>query len=385
MTCEEARDAFTDLYDGTLAGPSLADLSRHLDACPSCREEWASFRAGLRALRALRDAEPDPGFAGRVAARIEAPSPWQRLCERLFVPLRAKAPLHAVALAVLVLAGVWLVQQEPAIQKAAEVRPPTLVPHVVPPASPPPAVREEAPAAQEPAIPKAAPAPPPAAMPAPAAPAAPPATLPAQPKIQQQEAVRQERAVEPLKKAAAPMGAPSPGLESHARRADSAEQQTAPKGAGATAPAAPAPAMATRSAPMATQVERLQAGASSADDLFSGAATAYAAGQFEAAAQGFGTFLAQHGSDPRAADARFFLASTYLAAKRFPEARAEYDTFLRQHPDHRRAPAALYRQAEARLGAGDPAACEALRSALDRHPGEREAAAARRLLTEQCK
>jgi TolA-binding protein len=376
MTCEEARDAFTDLYDGTLFGPSLADLNRHLDACPSCREEWVSFRAGLRALRALRDAEPDPGFAGRVTARIEAPSPWQQLCERLFVPFRAKAPLHAAALAVLVLAGVWLVQREPAIQKAAEVRPPAPVPQVVSPAAPAPAVREEAPTAKEPAAPKVAPAPPPAAMPAPAGP---PPALPAEPKLQQkEEAARQDRAVEPLRKAAAPMGVPSSALESQARRADSAEDQTAPKGMGAAA-------LAARSAPMATQVERLHAGTSSADDLFSGAATAYAAGQFETAAQGFGAFLAQHGGDPRAADARFFLASAYLAGKRFPEARAEYDTFLRQHPDHRRAPAALYRQAEARLGAGDPAACEALRSALDRHPGEREAVAARRLLTDQCK
>ena len=39
MNCPEAREAFSDLYDGALSGPPLADLSRHLDGCPVCQAE----------------------------------------------------------------------------------------------------------------------------------------------------------------------------------------------------------------------------------------------------------------------------------------------------------------------------------------------------------
>lgn len=423
MTCEEAREAFTDLYDGTLSGPPLAELSHHMDACPACREEWESFRAGLRALGALRDAEPEPGFAMRVAARIEAPSVWRRLREALFAPPWPKMPLHAAALAVLVLAGVWLVQREPAIRQAAEVRPP---------ASPAPAAPVPAPsrptevplAAKEPAEPAAEPRSPtgptaaprqPAPVPAPSAPArgaSPAAKAPARPQAeveilrdgvpaapgpapapdaralvaerQKEEAARQERSVGLSAKARAPLQAPPPAFDLPARRAESPigeAKSTAPAAIPqAVAPSPPPPPAAV----VPRESERPQGGGGSADDLFSGAATAYANGQHEAAVQGFSEFLAQHGSDRRAAEARYFLASAYLASGRFAEAGAEFDTFLQQNPGHRRAPAAFYHQAEARLGAGDAGACRSLRSALDRYPQEREAATAKRLLAERC-
>jgi predicted anti-sigma-YlaC factor YlaD len=77
MNCPEAREAFSDLYDGALSGPPLADLSRHLDGCPACRAEWAAFRRAMHALQDLGSEEPSHGFAARVAERIEAPRWWQ--------------------------------------------------------------------------------------------------------------------------------------------------------------------------------------------------------------------------------------------------------------------------------------------------------------------
>ena len=73
MNCPEAREAFSDLYDDTLSRPPLADLSRHLDGCPACRAEWAAFRRAMQVLKDLGDEEPSPGFAARVAERIETP------------------------------------------------------------------------------------------------------------------------------------------------------------------------------------------------------------------------------------------------------------------------------------------------------------------------
>ena len=74
MTCDEAREAFTDLYDGTLSGPPLTALSQHLDGCRACRLEWAAFRKTMQALGDLRDEEPSPGFAARREGQPGGPS-----------------------------------------------------------------------------------------------------------------------------------------------------------------------------------------------------------------------------------------------------------------------------------------------------------------------
>lgn len=75
MTCDEAREAFSDFYDNTLSGPPLAALTRHLETCPACGMEWAAFQRAVRAVADLGSAEPSPGFAARVRQRLEAP-PW---------------------------------------------------------------------------------------------------------------------------------------------------------------------------------------------------------------------------------------------------------------------------------------------------------------------
>jgi TolA-binding protein len=376
MSCEDARAAFTELYDGTLSGPPLAELSRHLDGCPTCRAEWDTFRSALQALAELRDAEPTPGFAARVTERLETASRWRRLLREAVFPLPVKLPLHAAALIVLVLAGTWLFQGSPEIRRAADLRvpaPPTAptpapAPTPLPPlpkadeakalpAPMPPAVKD-VPAAKREAVLRA---PAPAAAP-PAAPAAPPPQAPLPP---------------PASAPSVPT-APLPAADSGVSRME----QAAPKAElrAARMPAAPA------APPAATKEAAGGAGpAGSADVLFSGAATAYAGQQFERAAEGFRAFLAQQPTDRRAADARFFLASSYLALKQFAEASAEFDTFLLQYPDHRRAPTALYRQGEARLEAGDAAGCQILRSALSQHPQAGEAAAAQSLVSARCR
>ena len=188
MTCEEAREAFTDLYDGTLSGPPLVALSRHLDGCPTCRREWVAFRLTAGALGELRDEEPSPGFAARVAERIEAPRGWRRLASSLVFPLRLKLPIHAAALVMLGVAGLWVSQRSPEIQRAANPgappveRPVTVSPPATVPDVPTPEARL---ATQKPPAPVA----PRSAPPAPAPPAA--------AKIEAPAIVREEQAAPP--------------------------------------------------------------------------------------------------------------------------------------------------------------------------------------------
>ncbi|MGH7364025.1 MAG: zf-HC2 domain-containing protein, partial [Candidatus Methylomirabilales bacterium] len=111
MTCDEAREAFSDLYDNTLSGPPLAALTRHLETCPACGMEWAAFQRAVQAVAALGGAEPSPGFAARVRQQVEASPWWRRVVQWLFLPLRVKAPLQALALVLVAFAGLLIYQR----------------------------------------------------------------------------------------------------------------------------------------------------------------------------------------------------------------------------------------------------------------------------------
>jgi tol-pal system protein YbgF len=120
------------------------------------------------------------------------------------------------------------------------------------------------------------------------------------------------------------------------------------------------------------------------NDLFSEAATEFAAQRYDTAIENLRAFLTQYPKDGRAPDARFLLADAYLAQGRYAEAGTEFAAFLRQYPEHRRAPAALYRQGEVRVHLGDQSGCAILRDALTRNPSAREAASARETLSARC-
>jgi TolA-binding protein len=123
MTCDEAREAFSDLYDGGLTGAPLATLTGHLEDCAACRAEWTAFQRAVQAIARLGGAEPSPGFAARVRGRIEAPSGWQRAARWLFFPLHVKVPIQAVALVLLAFAGLLIYQQSPEVRREAEPPP----------------------------------------------------------------------------------------------------------------------------------------------------------------------------------------------------------------------------------------------------------------------
>jgi TolA-binding protein len=383
MTCEEAREAFTDLYDGTLSGPPLVVLSQHLDACAACRAEWADFRRTMQALEELGDEEPSPGFAARVAEQVEAPSWWHTMVTALVFPWRVKVPIHAVALVLLCIVGLWMFQRSPDVQQATNLRAPVPAER---PAPPPPA-----PFVSPPPSAKAPEATPPPAQPSktatPEAPAA--ATAPrVTGKTETPNALREQAGAgegastgdEASKPSAPPPGAALKRAETDTatlRPLRSATNSTESRGA--VGPAPPAGSGST-----VTPGARSPSTDRTADEIFSAAATEFAAQQYETAIQDLQIFLAQYPDDGRAPDARFLLADSYRAERRYAEAQAGFDEFLRQYPGHRQAPAARYRQAEIRLATGDPSGCAMLRDALSRYPGVREAGSARETLSAQC-
>ncbi len=367
MNCEEARAAFTDLYDGTVTGPPLVDLSQHLDGCPDCQWEWAAFRRAVHAVRDLGEAEPSRDFAVRVAGRIAEPPWWRRATRALVYPLPVKLPIHAAALVVLGLVGAWVSQRSPELRRAADVVVPISPGRTAqaervaqpPPAAPP--VISSAPA-QRPKVAPRAPSPP-------AESAA--RTAPAPPRPARDEV-------------ATPAPSPPPGL------ASPAESET---GAAEPLRAARVPLESRRQAesivpeglrPPAEKKGQPAPSARTADEIFSAAATEFAAQRYEKAIEAFRAFLARHPNDGRAPDARFLLADAYRVLGRHVEAARGFATFLRQYPEHRRAPAALYRQAESRLAAADPSGCAVLRDALNRYPEAREAPTARETLAARC-
>jgi len=383
MNCPEAREAFSDLYDGTLSGPSLADLSRHLDGCPACRADWAAFRRAMQALKTLGDEEPSPDFAARVAERIEAPRWWQRVAATLVLPLRVKLPIHAAALVLLGLAGVWMSQRSPELQRAAVEQAPAAtqraapVPQAAPPVVPPTAAKKtEAEARPSAPSPKTV---------APQKPASPPAGVG---KVEGPVATPEDKDVAhapPARmEAARPMVAPPAAALPQAQDevAQPGRLQSPPPPPDASAKAEPT--SESRSGVSGTERPTSTPARRSVDDLYSSAVTKFAAQRYEPAIDDLRAFLAQHPDDGRAPDARFLLADAYRAQGRYAEAGAEFETFLRQYPEHRRAPVALYRQGEIRLLLGDQSGCSILRDALNRYPEVREAAAARETLSARC-
>jgi TolA-binding protein len=378
MNCPEAREAFSDLYDGALSGLPLADLSRHLDGCPACRAEWADFRRAMQSLQDLGGEEPPRGFAARVAERIEAPGWWQRIAAMLVLPLRVKLPIHAAALVLLGLAGLWVSQRSPELRRATVEHAPARQERAAPVQEAPPAASQETEAAVQPpaAAPKAAAPRKSADSPAEVGKLGGSATA-SEAKDVAQEAPAHRGAARPM---AAPPAAPLPQAQGEIAQPGRQQPASPPPDAQVQAESAPRPESGVSAMQRSVSVPPRR----SAEELFSSAVTAFAAERYEPAIADLRAFLAQHPTDGRAPDARFLLADAYRAQGRYAEAGAEFEVFLQRYPRHPRAPLTLYRQGEVRILQGDQSGCTILRDAVSRYPDVPEAATARETLSARC-
>lgn len=73
--CRQAVSRFTPFLDKALPADERAEVARHLDACPPCRQSAAKEEGGKTVLREraahLRTEPPPPGLRTRCAAIAE--------------------------------------------------------------------------------------------------------------------------------------------------------------------------------------------------------------------------------------------------------------------------------------------------------------------------
>ena len=110
MTCERWEPMLSPYADGELPASDVTAIEVHLEACPRCREELASFRELSNLL--VSETEADPFFLTRFRARRDQllareapPAVWRRLAVRL-LPLAAAALVAAAA-------ALWISTEEP--------------------------------------------------------------------------------------------------------------------------------------------------------------------------------------------------------------------------------------------------------------------------------
>lgn len=373
MTCDEVREAFSDLYDRALSEPSLAALNRHLDGCPACRAEWTAFRRAVQVVTDLGGAEPSPGFAARVRQHAEALPAWQRALHWLFLPLHVKVPIQALALVLVAFAGLLLYQRSPELRREIEPRPsspPPVAQQAPVPGAPPTtdeAGRAAAGARPPVAVPKAEQAVPPAP---PRSAVAPPPQVPLEPEKEHDPSAVRDQAKE--KKAGPPSEVPRATGSAEESRAETAK------------PGMAAPPM-LRSAPTpAGQGQISSVPPASADQLYSAALADLGRQRYDPAVGSLRAFVQQHPRDARIPDAKMRLADAYVALQRYADAIPEYEALAREFPDSPLRPAALYREAQARFAVGDQAGCQRLRELTDRYPHSPEASLAHQALSTRC-
>ncbi len=395
MRCDQARQAFSDLYDETLSGPPLVTITQHVATCQECRAEWIEFRTAMQAVSDLGGADPSLGFATRVRRRIEMTPRWQRALNWLFFPLRVKVPIQALALLMVAFAGLLLYQRSPELQRQAEVRP----------TAPPSAVQQApvtTPAPAAPSVKKGPVEEPPQAKPSEIVPSPPP---------QAALEVERDRAASGLRDEAKPLekqmlSTEPPKAEEAARelRAKTAEpgvttgrlQQAAPPPAESGTPAGP-DQIAPKAVPTPPSAPKAKAAPTpakegqtyaiqsrSADELYFDALADSARQRYDRSIDDFHAFIAQHPGDTRVPDARLRLADAYVAERRLTEAVQEYETLIREFPGSPLLPAALFKLGQARLDLGDRSGCQVLRDLTTRYPQAAEAALGRETLSARC-
>jgi Putative zinc-finger len=194
MTCDDARESLSALFDEALAPDDRRAVETHLEGCAECRRELERLGQTVALLHRVTPAHAPAGFVDRVVAAAQ-PRPWyRRIADAVFLPLSAKLPVEATAIVMVALLAVYTFERTPALQEAA--RPGAPAARVAAP-SPLADARKEAEPSPPAAVSPSPPGPrgvesrrdattarekaPLAESPPPAAPAVPPVAAPAQP------------------------------------------------------------------------------------------------------------------------------------------------------------------------------------------------------------
>lgn len=79
MNCHRISNLLSAYIDGELTGMEMLDIRRHIDQCPTCREELEQVRAVKRMVGRLKTAEPRPDFAAGICASLDPIQPYSFL------------------------------------------------------------------------------------------------------------------------------------------------------------------------------------------------------------------------------------------------------------------------------------------------------------------
>ena len=119
MTCHDARELLSALLDDALGPAERAALEAHVAACADCGRELEALRATVALLGRLPAAHAPAGFVDRVMAAAYRP-PWpRRVLDALFVPLRVKLPLEAMAVLLVSVSALYVYQRTPEVRELA--------------------------------------------------------------------------------------------------------------------------------------------------------------------------------------------------------------------------------------------------------------------------
>jgi anti-sigma factor RsiW len=71
MKCRSVQKKFSAYQDGELKPREQEEVSRHLQSCESCREEYENLERIWQALGGLEEIRPDPWFYRQIIRRIQ--------------------------------------------------------------------------------------------------------------------------------------------------------------------------------------------------------------------------------------------------------------------------------------------------------------------------
>ncbi|WP_221249739.1 tol-pal system protein YbgF [Desulfuromonas versatilis] len=136
-----------------------------------------------------------------------------------------------------------------------------------------------------------------------------------------------------------------------------------------------APAATAAAAPL---VEGKLDQRSSPTEIYLQAFSDYAAGRFEAAISGFGTFLASYPNNDYAANAQYWLGECHFSLEQYDRALAAFQAVVSDYPRGSKAPDALWKMAQVQMKTNQREAAEqTLRQLRGTYP---DSAAARKSL-----
>lgn len=98
MKCEQVQERLSEYLEGRLDPENHMAVRDHLSSCSRCQAEAEALDQTIRSVSNLHSLEPPLGFSQKVMARIREEAQKPSLWRRLFLPMRIKIPIHALAL-----------------------------------------------------------------------------------------------------------------------------------------------------------------------------------------------------------------------------------------------------------------------------------------------